>query len=530
VVARRTGLSAHVIRIWEKRYGAVEPERTGTNRRLYSDEQIERLSLLRDLTQAGHRIGHVAKLPTEKLRQLAKESDADDGRARRVMAAAPAAPDARGLARALGLFGEVRSHEATTVVVLALGLFLGLASHYVLKTVREPLVQATGGAMGKTWATAAQALVLLLLVPAYAWLTERVDRRRLVAGALVASVIAIEAFALLSHASVPYVGGAFYVFAGIYGLAVVAQLWSFANDVYATGDGQRLFPVIGIGATAGALAGSLGAKHLFASGIGVGAMMHVGAALVVLHLGAYALAWRRTERAATFPKPAAQGAALGFGLFLKSRHLRLVALLLVLLNLVNTTGEIVLAQAVNASADAAFAAASAADPSLVRDALVGARIGAFYGDFFFWVNGVALLLQALVASRIVRHAGLAGVLFALPIVALGAYGLAASGVALAVLRVVKIAENATDYSLMNTARAALFLPTSRAEKWSGKQTADTFFVRVGDLVSAGFVLVGTAVFALDGRGLAVANVLLVLAWLGVAWLLVREHRLLRARA
>ena len=71
VVARRTGLSAHVIRIWEKRYGAVEPERTDTNRRLYSDEQIERLSLLRDITQAGHSIGHVAKLPTEKLRQLA---------------------------------------------------------------------------------------------------------------------------------------------------------------------------------------------------------------------------------------------------------------------------------------------------------------------------------------------------------------------------------------------------------------------------------------------------------------------------
>jgi DNA-binding transcriptional MerR regulator/methylmalonyl-CoA mutase cobalamin-binding subunit len=73
VVSRRTGLSAHVIRIWEKRYGAVEPERTGTNRRLYSDEQIERLGLLRDITQAGHSIGNVANLPTEKLRELARE-------------------------------------------------------------------------------------------------------------------------------------------------------------------------------------------------------------------------------------------------------------------------------------------------------------------------------------------------------------------------------------------------------------------------------------------------------------------------
>jgi DNA-binding transcriptional MerR regulator/methylmalonyl-CoA mutase cobalamin-binding subunit len=70
-VAQRTGLSAHVIRVWEKRYRAVEPSRTGTNRRLYSDAEVERLSLLRDLTHAGHSIGPIAALPTERLRQLA---------------------------------------------------------------------------------------------------------------------------------------------------------------------------------------------------------------------------------------------------------------------------------------------------------------------------------------------------------------------------------------------------------------------------------------------------------------------------
>ena len=92
VVAQRTGLSAHVIRIWEKRYGAVEPERTETNRRLYSDQQIERLSLLRDITQNGHSIGHVAKLPTEKLRELSKDSHGTNGRAPRALTASPAAP------------------------------------------------------------------------------------------------------------------------------------------------------------------------------------------------------------------------------------------------------------------------------------------------------------------------------------------------------------------------------------------------------------------------------------------------------
>lgn len=73
-VVQRTGLSAHVIRIWEKRYGAVVPERTGTNRRLYSDEQIERLTVLRQLTQAGQSIGTIAQLPLERLRQIAADT------------------------------------------------------------------------------------------------------------------------------------------------------------------------------------------------------------------------------------------------------------------------------------------------------------------------------------------------------------------------------------------------------------------------------------------------------------------------
>lgn len=69
-VAFRTGLSPHVIRAWESRYSAVEPSRTDTNRRLYTDDDIERLQLLRLATQGGRGISHVAGLPTEELRRL----------------------------------------------------------------------------------------------------------------------------------------------------------------------------------------------------------------------------------------------------------------------------------------------------------------------------------------------------------------------------------------------------------------------------------------------------------------------------
>jgi MerR family transcriptional regulator, light-induced transcriptional regulator len=69
-VARRTGLSPHVIRIWEKRYRAVEPQRTGSNRRLYTDAEVGRLLLLRRATEAGHSIGAIAKLDNGRLEEL----------------------------------------------------------------------------------------------------------------------------------------------------------------------------------------------------------------------------------------------------------------------------------------------------------------------------------------------------------------------------------------------------------------------------------------------------------------------------
>lgn len=78
VAAMRTGLSPHVIRIWEKRYGAVRPTRTDTNRRLYSDKEIERLNLLKLATRAGHNIGNIAHHKSEDLSSLLKKDASCD--------------------------------------------------------------------------------------------------------------------------------------------------------------------------------------------------------------------------------------------------------------------------------------------------------------------------------------------------------------------------------------------------------------------------------------------------------------------
>ena len=70
LAAKKSGLSPHVIRVWEKRYGAVSPNRSQSNRRRYTEAEVERLHLLSNATRAGHRIGDIANLGDDKLRQL----------------------------------------------------------------------------------------------------------------------------------------------------------------------------------------------------------------------------------------------------------------------------------------------------------------------------------------------------------------------------------------------------------------------------------------------------------------------------
>ena len=99
----------------------------------------------------------------------------------------------------------------------------------------------------------------------------------------------------------------------------------------------------------------------------------------------------------------------------------------------------------------------------------------------------------------------------------------AAGAGIGVIRWAKMSENAADYSVMNTGRQMLWLPTKREEKYKAKQAIDTFFVRAGDLLSAALVFAATAA-AIPARGMAVVNLALVVAWLFVIFALVRRNR------
>jgi ATP:ADP antiporter, AAA family len=426
------------------------------------------------------------------------------------------------LDRALRPFGDVRAGEGATVLLMCLNVFLLLMAYYILKTAREPLVLLAGGAELKSYAAAAQAVTLVAYVPLYGWVAQKLPRQRFLAAVILFFVGCIQLFYLGHRAGMPYLGFIFFVWVGIFSLTTIAQFWSYANELYTRPEGERLFPLIAIGSTAGAPLGAAAAARMFGHGRSPFLMMEVAAAVLLVHLGLYRVIAARM--AARPGRPAAEPikAGNGFALVLRSPYLRLVALLLVILNIVNTVGEFILGQAVVAHADAQ----QALDASFNKEAY----IGAFYGHYFLLTNLAAIALQAFVVSRLVRRFGLRGALYALPLVAVCAYGTAAAGAALGLLLYVKVAENGTDYSVMNTAKQMIWLPTSREEKYKAKQAIDTFFVRAGDMLAAGVVFLGTHIVQRGVPGFARLNMLFVLVALGVAVLLVREYRRLTAPA
>jgi AAA family ATP:ADP antiporter len=399
---------------------------------------------------------------------------------------------------------------------MSLNVFLLLVAYYVLKTVREPLILMAGGAELKSYAAAAQALTLIGYVPLYGWAASRLPRQRFLMAVILFFIGCIQVFFLSSRLGVPYLGFVFFVWVGIFSLTTIAQFWSYANEIYARGDGDRLFPLIAVGSAAGAPLGAALAEWLFGLHESPFVMMQIAAGILLLHLGLYRVVGRRVAAGGASPAREPMKPGNGFALGLKSRYLGLIALLLVLLNIVNTVGEYILGQAVVAEGDARLAADAGFDK--------GAFIGTFYGNYFFWTNLATIVLQAFLVSRIVKRFGMRGVLLALPLVALGAYGLAAAGAGLMALLYVKIAENSTDYSVNNTGKQMLWLPTSREEKYKAKQAIDTFFVRSGDMLAAGFVLLGTHLLTLGVAGFARVNITVVLIAIGVAVLLLREYR------
>ncbi len=443
------------------------------------------------------------------------------------------------LDRFMRLFSDVRAGEGAQALLLALNIFMVLTAYYVFKPIREALILGEWSAEVKSYLAAAMVVILVPVVQLYGRLADRFPRMRLINVVTFFFVACLVVFFLLGRAGVP-LAIPFFIWVGIFSGVIIAQFWSFANDLYTNDEGERLFPIIGFGMSLGGVLGA-GLTKTLVDPLGVNLLMLIGAGFLLLSLVITNYVDRiqrvRTEShlppsATTAEMPAATGQfrvvtgefkaltkeqALGsgsgegaFAMVFKTRYLLLLALMLLLTNWVNTTGEYILGSTVSSAAEAAVASGASGGLS------EGQYIARFYSDFLLVVNIVALLTQLFLVSRIIKYAGVRVGILILPLTAMLGYGVLAFYPVLAAVRVTKSLETATDYSLQNTVKNTLWLPTTREQKYKAKQVVDAFFHRAGDVLSAALVFVGTTYFALRPGGFAVVNIALVLIWIAVA--------------
>src|SRR4051812_17328677 len=182
------------------------------------------------------------------------------------------------LERLLSPIADVHRGEAVHALVLTATMFLLLSGYYLLKTAREGFILSEGGAEIKSYSSAGQALLLLVLVPAYGAFASRVSRIQLVQWVTVffASHLAMFLLAIGAgwHVGVPY-----FLWLGIFNLMVIAQFWAFASDLYTPDQGKRLFPLIGVGSSLGAWIGSVRAGQIVST-LGTSRLLIAGAVIL----------------------------------------------------------------------------------------------------------------------------------------------------------------------------------------------------------------------------------------------------------
>ncbi len=415
----------------------------------------------------------------------------------------------------LGAFGEVRPGEGATALLLALNVFLLLTAYYLLKVAREPLILLGGGAEVKSYASVGQSVLLVLVATVYGWLSERVGRMTLIATVTLFFAMNLGVFWILGTRGVP-LGVPFFLWVGVFNTVTVAQFWSFAAETYTDEQGKRLFPIVGIGSSVGAVGGAMLAEPLIRRGSPF-LLMLVAAGILVAALGLTLRVHRRQARLAESgpAKPAEEPLPPGnaFALIARDRYLLTFAVMVLVLNMVTKTGDYVLDRMLVHDAPAAAHALGVA-PAVY--------IGEFKSRYFEWINLLGVLMQLFVVSRVIKYAGLRVALVLVPIASVVGYGAALAAPLIGVLMVARIAESTLDYSLSNTTRQALWLVTSPEAKYKAKQVVDTFVMRAGDSLSAGLVWIG-AQTAMSSRTFIAINVGLTLAWLGLAVLLGRMY-------
>lgn len=394
---------------------------------------------------------------------------------------------------------NIRREEILPVLFAVLYFFFVLTAWFVVRPAREALGMQRGMDAIR-WLFMGTAVITLAVNPVFGGLVSRFRRMTFITATysfFAANLAIFWAILVFSPSAIGEVTGMiFYVWSSVFNLFITMVFWALMADRFAYDQSRRLFGIIAVGGTMGAIWGSSLAE-IFAGRLGTPALLLIGAGFLMLGvLAAWALTRVQPDRpeagAAAGPLRGADRAVIGgsawdgFRSLLKSPYLLGISAYVLVLAVIVTFIYFTRLQMVAELGEG-----------------VDMRAGIF-GRLERWTQTATLVLQLVVAGHIMRRLGVTTALVLLPlVVAAGFIGLAMVGTLVALV-VFDSVFRAVQRAIMRPARETLFTVVSREDKYKTKALTDTFVYRAGDVVGAqtegalarlGLGLAGLASFA-----------------------------------
>jgi ATP/ADP translocase/HEAT repeat protein len=409
---------------------------------------------------------------------------------------------------------DVRRGERRLAFLMATNYFLLLLFYYLLKPARDSLflTELTPDRLPLVYMLTA--LVAAPVTAAYARAGLRRRQDRLIYLTILFLVVNLIALRWLINIRQDWVFYLFYTWVGVAGGLTTSQFWLLTNDMFDVSQAKRIFPLLGLGGITGAFLGGEITGFLVRNiGVSTEDLLLVSLAVLLLAAGTTYLAWKQRNPVEEAPlRMQALDGETDSGDFrgiiasiMKSRHLSL------------TVGILSLTVMTASFVDFQFKTVSW--QTFTGEAELTTFLGRFYGR----MSLISLLLQIVLASRLIRWIGVGGVLLVLPaVLAVGTVGMiAVPGLVAAMF--LRGGDMSLKYSLDKTGRELLFMPIPLALKKRTKVFIDMFVDRWARGLAGGLLLLCTAVFGFDIRRIAVVTLLLVLAWLILAVLMRKEY-------
>jgi len=401
--------------------------------------------------------------------------------------------------------------------------FALLCSYYIIRPLRDEMGVA-GGVENLQWLFTGTFLIMLAAVPVFGWLTARFRRSQFLPVIYLFFIFNLVGFYLLFQTDIAHVtiARSFFIWTSVFNLFVVSVFWSFMTDLYSDAQAKRLFGFIAAGGTAGALTGPA-LTTVLAQLLGPINMILISAAFLGWAVFAIQRLIRTSElsqqqqnpqhtvNSQALNQPLGGSVLAGIRLVLQSPYLLGIAVLMLLFTTLSTFLYFQQAQ-------------------IVRDSFASsAERTSVFAAIDLAVNGLTIVFQVFLTSRLIKLLGLAWTLTLVPIILCVGFVVLSFAPVLMVLVVVQVVRRAGNYAIMRPSREMLYVVLDRESKYKAKNFNDTVVYRGGDAV-AGWIYAGMRSLGLSLSQLALIAAPLAAIWAVVAYRLGKQQTRLATAA